>query len=164
MKIGSCSPSATLSAKVALRASYCWRGWTVKSFVMSAMAFLFLFPCVAEAESSAYCSKKERTFYGNWTQAKKEWSEFNTYEKLANNFDKSTELSALYDPWLVCFYRPWFTAWKSGKTTQSFEQARVDGVEPVETCTDLMTCGPRPDWRSPKDKAAEAAVLKARKK
>jgi hypothetical protein len=65
---------------------------------------------------------------------------------------------------LDCFYKPWFNAWKAGKTTLSFEEARHEGTEPIATCTYLVNCGPRPDWRSPKDKAAEAAVLKSRKK
>jgi hypothetical protein len=95
---------------------------------------------------------------------KKAWVEVDTREKLDKEFSKNKELSAAYPKWRECFYQPWFNAWKAGKATLNFEQARREGTEPIETCSSFATCGPRPDWRSAKDKAAEAAVLNARKK
>lgn len=94
---------------------------------------------------------------------KKSWVEVDTYEKLEKDFNNGRELSAAYPKWRECFYLPWFNSWKAGKTKASFDEARREGTEPIATCSSFATCGPRPDWRSPKDKAAEAAVLKARK-
>lgn len=95
---------------------------------------------------------------------KKSWIEIDTYEKLEKESPKNKELMNAFFFWDECFYRPWLNAWKSGRTKLSYEEALREGVEPMETCTSFAKCGPRPDWRTPKQKAAEEAVLKSRKK